>query len=170
MTAAAGSGEPGTGKTGNKETGAASMPEFPPDLWVLEKQTETVQDSFTMEEIIAVREICPEINIAAGMGNCMDSRGFLTDTLSGFIDAERSSELCEALEKEDMKLYRIIVHSMKSSAKTIGAEVISDHAKALEFAAADGDTDFIRQHHEKFVSEYRELLEHIRRVLELWKE
>ena len=126
-------------------------------------------NSFTMEEIIAVRDICPEINIAAGMGNCMDSREFYADTLSGFVESERSAELNDAYEKKDLKLYRIIVHSIKSSARTIGADVVSDHAKTLEFAAADNNIDLICQKHESFAEEYQKLIEKTRRIIELWK-
>ncbi len=124
-------------------------------------------DSFSWDDIMAIREKCPELNMAAGMANCMESREFWIDTVSGFVESERSAELCSAFEKGDWKLYRIVVHSMKSAAKTIGAELVSEHARILEFSALDGNTDYIRQRHGEFIDEYKMLVENIRKVLEL---
>lgn len=124
-------------------------------------------DSFTFSEVLKIRELCPELNMAAGMENCMDSKEFWLDTAAGFVEADRSQELCTAFEQKDWKLYRIIVHSMKSSAKTIGAELVSEHARLSELAAAEGNAEYIEKRHEEFISEFRTLIENMRKVLEL---
>ena len=126
-------------------------------------------DSFTMKDIIDIRDICPGLNMSAGMANCMDSKEFWLDTVDGFISSERTGELCTAFENNDSKAYRIVVHSMKSAARTIGAELVSEHARLLEFAAADGDLDYIRKNHDSFLSEFRELIEKMKEVLKLWE-
>ena len=115
-------------------------------------------DSFTAEEIFGIRDICPGLNVAAGMGNCMDSKEFWLDTLRGFIEADKSEELERAFAAGDTELYRITVHSVKSAAKTIGADMLSEHAKALEFAARDKDTAFVKAHHSELVNEYRRIM------------
>ena len=127
------------------------------------------EDSFSMKDIIGIREICPALNMSAGMANCMDSKEFWIDTASGFVSSERTGELCSAYESKDIKAYRIVVHSMKSAARTIGAELVSEHARLLEFAAADGDTEYIRKHHAGFLTEFRELVEKVKEVLKLWE-
>ncbi len=123
-------------------------------------------DSFTAEEIFGIRDICPGLNVAAGMGNCMDSKEFWLDTLRGFIEADKSEELERAFAAGDTELYRITVHSVKSAAKTIGADMLSEHAKALEFAARDKDTAFVKAHHSELVNEYRRIMKEIERVIE----
>ena len=132
-------------------------------------QEATDDDSFSMKDIIDIREICPALNMSAGMANCMDSKEFWIDTASGFVSSERTGELCSAYESKDIKAYRIVVHSMKSAARTIGAELVSEHARLLEFAAADGDTEYIRKHHAGFLTEFRELVEKVKEVLKLWE-
>ena len=127
---------------------------------------EADEDSLTYEDVLRIRELCPELNAAAGMGLCMDSKEFWFDTLKGFTEADRSEELCKAFEAEDWEAYRIAVHSVKSAAKTVGADLVSEKARQLEFAARDGDTEFIKAGHEGFITEYRTLIENIGRVLE----
>ena len=40
----------------------------------------------------------------------------------------------------------------------IGAETLSEHVKALELAAKEGDCQYICEHHDKVMTEYGELL------------
>ena len=129
-------------------------------------QEHTSEDSFTFEEVLKLRELCPELNIAAGMGSCADSREFFLDTLSGFADADKSGELEQAFADGDLELYRITVHSIKSASKTVGAQALSQMAKLLEFAARDGDEGFVRAHHREFTDSYIRLLENIRKVID----
>ncbi len=131
-----------------------------------ERNCDDDDDTLSFEEIVKIRELCPELNAAAGMGYCMDSRGFWLGTLEGFADADRSEELCGAFDCRDIELYRITVHGIKSAARTIGAEVIAEYAQLLEFAARDGKTELIEREHEGFVRRYRELIGNIRKVTE----
>ena len=62
------------------------------------------------------------------------------------------------LEQEDWENYRIRAHSLKSTSKTIGALMLSEHARCLEFALKDGDTEYVKEHHRELMSEYGELL------------
>ncbi len=54
-----------------------------------------------------------------------------------------------------MKEYRILVHSMKSSAFLVGIFTLGGAAKILENAAAAEDADTIRAMHEVFIREWR---------------
>ena len=52
----------------------------------------------------------------------------------------------------------IRVHAVKSSAKTIGAQALSDSAKKLEKASGDRDEDYIVREYPGFVKIYRSTL------------
>ena len=67
------------------------------------------------------------------------------------------AELTSYLEAGNLKDYEILVHSVKSSSKTIGADDLSELAKLLESAARDSDADYVRQHHDALVSGLEEL-------------
>ncbi len=121
-------------------------------------------DSMTMEDILKLREICPAVNAAEGLANCMDSKEFFFETLASFAETDKSEELDKALAAGDFDLYRITVHSVKSAARTIGADVLSEHARELEFAARDGDTEFVKTNHQSFADEYRTIIEQVRKA------
>ena len=72
----------------------------------------------------------------------------------------------KAFETNDMKQYAILAHSLKSTSMTIGAVLLSDHAKLLEFAAKEGNEEYIKKNHKSVMEEYSSLLDGIRKVLE----
>ncbi len=135
-----------------------------------QERTGSEHDILTFDEIKRIRSLCPQINIAAGMGNCMDQKDFWFDTLDGFVTADKSGELCKAFDSRDYELYRITVHSMKSACKTIGAELIAEKARLLENAARSGDTGYIEAGHGEFVAEYRGLIDSIKKLTVLSEE
>ena len=94
----------------------------------------------------------------------MDSKEFFFETLASFAETDKSEELDKALAAGDLELYRITVHSVKSGARTIGADVLSEHARELEFAARDGDSEFVKTNHQSFADEYRTIIEQVRKA------
>ncbi|MBR1724182.1 MAG: response regulator, partial [Ruminococcus sp.] len=124
-------------------------------------------DSFTPDEMMELHRLCPALNVTAGLCNCMGSREFWLDTIKGFVEADKSGELDKAYRDGELELYRITVHSVKSAAKTIGADVLSELAKMLEFAARDNDNGYISSHHEEFIKEYKKLNNDVGKVLKL---
>ena len=70
---------------------------------------------------------------------------------------EKCSSLAGFLENKDLADYRILIHSLKSSSKTIGADALSSKAKALEDASAKEDYDFVRVNHDAFVKDFKDL-------------
>ena len=55
------------------------------------------------------------------------------------------------------------MHALKSTSLSIGAEKLSEHAKALEFAAKNADYSYIQEHHDEVMAEYGELLTELRK-------
>jgi HPt (histidine-containing phosphotransfer) domain-containing protein len=62
---------------------------------------------------------------------------------------------------EDMNDYAVIVHGIKSSSRSIGAEALGAQAEALEHAAKAGDLDFVRENHRAFIQAADQLLDRI---------
>lgn len=48
---------------------------------------------------------------------------------------------------------------------TIGADELSEHAKALELAVKDGNDSFVKEHHEEVMKEYDKLLGQLQKEL-----
>ena len=62
--------------------------------------------------------------------------------------------LTETFEKKDYKNYGIYAHSLKSTSALIGAELMSDMAKKMEFAAKENDFTYIETHHDELMAHY----------------
>lgn len=93
------------------------------------------------------------LNTAIGMKYCMNDVDFYLEMLDEFTESfdDRADKLISSFEKKEIDKYRIAVHSLKSASKTIGAQHLSDRAKALEDAAKDNNYEYIAAHHEELL-------------------
>jgi CheY-like chemotaxis protein len=67
----------------------------------------------------------------------------------------------EGSQASGLNDYAIIVHGIKSSSRSIGAEDLGTQAEALEHAAKAGNLDFVRKNHEAFMQTTDQLLDGI---------
>ena len=86
--------------------------------------------------------------------NSFDSIG---NKLSLYIDA--------ITQEDTMKLYRIEVHSLKSTSATVGALLLSKLARMLEVAATEGDVEKIRVLHPILMQEITKHKERVSQIL-----
>ena len=63
----------------------------------------------------------------------------------------------DSYDREDWKNYKIYVHALKSTSRSIGAQSIFEQARELEEAAGRGDETFIKEKHEVLLKAYDQL-------------
>ena len=80
------------------------------------------------------------------------------------MNEDKREILEQEYEKEDWKDYQIHTHALKSTSLNIGAEKLSEHAKALEQAAKNADYQYIHEHHDEVMAEYARLLAELKGV------
>lgn len=99
-----------------------------------------------------------EIDVAKGIENCGDEESYLS-ILEVFHEMaqQKIGEIRRYYEKGDIENYTIQVHALKSSARIIGAEGLSEMAKSLEFAGKAGDLDAIHGNTEELLQKYSAL-------------
>ena len=99
------------------------------------------------------------LNVDAGLMYTCNDEAFYMELLSDSANSasDKCSDLSSFLENNDLKNYEILVHSLKSASKTVGADEVSEQAKALEEAARNGDADFVKANHDAFVTSFKEL-------------
>ena len=78
---------------------------------------------------------------------------------------DRDKGIKTSLENNDLYLYKVHVHALKSSSAGIGATRLSEGAQLLEMAAEQGDMDFIEKNTDAVLYDLKELLDNIDRVL-----
>lgn len=100
-----------------------------------------------------------------GLEYCAGDEEIYREIIEGYLDEDRRAELVKYYETEDLPNYRIVAHAIKSTSLTIGATELSEKAKALEYAAADGDMTYICEHNEEMLALYSDILERIKAAL-----
>ncbi|MBR6451414.1 MAG: response regulator [Lachnospiraceae bacterium] len=105
------------------------------------------------------------IDPQAGLKNCGDAEIYLS-IMELFYDSMDDSirELTSYKDVNDLADYEVKVHSLKSSARTIGAAALGEKALKLEMAGKSSDADFIRENHEDFVKDCLEVKEVLARI------
>ena len=65
----------------------------------------------------------------------------------------------------DLKAYRIAAHSIKGLMATIGATELSEKAKMHEYAATNGQKEYITAHCEDLIKDYEAITAKINELL-----
>lgn len=99
------------------------------------KTEDTANAEETSECMAATREVF--INTELGLRYCCDNAKMYQEMLTMFADLwqNKKSKLEEAYQAGDWKNYMIYVHSLKSSALSVGGEKLSELARQHEMAA-----------------------------------
>jgi len=86
------------------------------------------------------------LDISKGIEYCGDEEEYM-EALDIFRESveKKAGKLEQCFKKNDMEAFSLLVHSLKSSAGSIGFTELSDRAGELEEAAQNGDTDTVRQ-------------------------
>ena len=100
------------------------------------------------------------INTAQGLGYCQNNAQLYHTLMSEYAQSakEKTAKIQEYFDAGDMKSYATLVHSLKSTSRTIGAVSISETAAKLEKAADEGNTELIQKEHAGLIEEYRKVV------------
>ena len=118
---------------------------------------EVGEDEFSASERAHLLKICPDIDLATGLANCMDSKEFYIEMVKEFLSGDKSGELEAVFLAENWREYRVIVHALKSTSLVIGAVEFSNRAKFLEVAARDENSDEVKANHASLITDYKKL-------------
>lgn len=89
------------------------------------------------------------INNSGGIKNYIFALKLFYDTID-----DNSEVISNAYENQNIRLYTIKVHALKSSARIIGAISLSTQAAMLEDAGNHEDINYIKNNHGKFMEDY----------------
>ena len=137
------------------------MMEFSPQNEEEDDSSEDINNSM----LEGLRDI--GIAVEDGIKYCGDSVDFYVEILRDYADAcsAKSEELGNYYLEQDWQAYRILIHSLKSTSKSIGAELLFGLAAKLEEAAINEDDIYIMENHEKFIRIYSQTTKAIGEIL-----
>jgi len=101
------------------------------------------------------------LNTKLGLSFYGGDKDFYLDIVKTFLESDCRHSMEEFFQSQDWANYQIFAHTLKSTAKSIGAEALSALAKNLENAAKEEDIKFIRANHDHAMNVYGELLDNI---------
>ncbi|MCR4797110.1 MAG: response regulator, partial [Lachnospiraceae bacterium] len=96
-------------------------------------------------------------------------REFFKEILKAFINESdpRRDALLKGYADRDWDGYNITTHALKSTSKSFGADEISELAKTLEIASAEGDEALIDKEHQRLMSMYDDMVSCIKNALDM---
>ncbi len=96
------------------------------------------------------------VDIRQGLGYCRNDGEFYRELLRQFAReaGEKRREMERFFREEDLPGYAIPVHALKSTAKMLGANALSEKARALEAAAGEGRIGEVKAGHGPAMEEY----------------
>ena len=102
-----------------------------------------------------------DIHTKSGLQYCRGDGEFYETTLHMFVKNSESkiTDIETSFREEDIKKYQIFVHALKSSAKMLGADTLSEMAREAEEAAKNEDAAYIKENHEGLIGKYRETVQ-----------
>jgi signal transduction histidine kinase/CheY-like chemotaxis protein len=78
---------------------------------------------------------------------------------------EKVGQIRQALAEQDLPLFAIYVHALKSASASIGSAPVSELAKELEFAAKKNNADYVDANVDLFITMLEPLLDNIEHAL-----
>ncbi len=130
-----------------------------PDREAEALREEEDKEDETMSEYDDLQKRFPELTVETGMMYCGDSEEFYLEMLGEFTRLNLNDTIREEAQTGNWKNYQVHVHALKSSARTIGADSLFEHARLLEEATKEENLDYIREHQESVLAEYDQLTE-----------
>jgi CheY-like chemotaxis protein len=127
----------------------------------------------TISELRSVQDIELEgLDTKKGIAASGGSIERYNQTLSIFMQdcIEKTEEIRKCLETDNLPLYTIYVHALKSAAANVAALELSDLAEELEAAGEREDIVFIQTHNGKLLSSLESLIGNISGYLNLSKQ
>ena len=107
-----------------------------------------------------------EMNPDQAIMNIGGSKEVYRELLSTFLESDAMSEAQQYFDARDIENYRITVHGLKSSARYVGADKLSDKAKELEDLSKQGNWEKILEEHPVIIPMYRTVADSIKDYLQ----
>ena len=137
---------------------------LPKNLVIIRKDEDVEKEEHTVKQKGLIERLA-FLDAKAGLEFAAGDEGFYRQILTTYVDEDKKEVMDEYLKNEDWGNYQIQAHALKGTSMTIGAAYLSEKAKTLEFAAKEGNYDYIKNNHKPIMAEYEKLIDDIRDVL-----
>ncbi|MBR5376877.1 MAG: response regulator, partial [Lachnospiraceae bacterium] len=138
---------------------------LPEELVMEATEEDAVEDQETLPGDLKWLEEIDELSAQNGIKNAGGVSGFINAVRIFSETLEDNAKVIEdAFKENDLKLYTVKVHALKTSARIIGADALSALAAKLEEAGHKNDHGFIRENAGKLLADYRAFAERLKKL------
>lgn len=136
-------GETGSEEMGLKETDSKEMGSINSNKVSLKERLSTIEG----------------LDYEGALMYCAGDEAFLDEIIGDVVKAcqVRSERMRNNLKNNKLKDYGIDAHSIKGEMATIGVKAFSERAKKHEFAAKEGNLEFLQEDIDSFIEDYNNL-------------
>ena len=101
----------------------------------------------------------PLVNVHAGLNNS-ETADFMLSAIDIFLEHADSNlkEMEKFFGEGDYKNFTVKVHALKSTARIIGAMILSTMAGAMEKAGVEGDMEYLRSEYPILIDQYKKYI------------
>ena len=106
------------------------------------------------------------VDVDTGINNMMDYETY-DEMLNDFYDSlpEELSKIDGYKNQEDMSNYAILVHAMKSNARSFGFNKLGEISYNHEMASKANDSNYVNQNY----NEFKEAVKEVQNIIESYK-
>ncbi len=141
------------------------MKHLPEEMMMKPEVDEAMKELTDLPEEMAWLKAVEGIDVDMGIKNSGGISSFLTSVEMFYDTIDGNSEVIEkAFAEDDIRLYTIKVHALKSSARIVGASSLSALAEKLEEAGNNDDRVFIEENTAKLLIDYKAYKEKLERI------
>ncbi|MCR5650083.1 MAG: response regulator [Lachnospiraceae bacterium] len=144
----------------------AIMKHIPEEIMMKAEASDIVSEPEELPEDLAWLKQVEGIVAEDGIRNSGGVSGF-SNAVRMFVQTieENAKVIEDALKQENIRLYTVKVHSLKTSARIIGAGSLSALAEKLEEAGNKNNVSFIRENAARLLEDYRSFRDRLGRII-----
>ena len=121
------------------------------------KHKEDVNSKIKEQSLANLKKVVSDINMELALQYCAGSTEFYIQCLKDYCNNGRKEVIEQCYEAKDWKRYKVEVHALKSTSRTLGLERLGNIAEKMQSAAQAEDIQYIDENHEGMIKE----LEHV---------
>lgn len=143
------------------ETFEVEMPVAPIDKSIKPESSEAAHIADAVTHMSAAD--ANELDVKVGLSYCGGNKELYSQMCRAFIDSDFAGNLERLLNENNIEEYRVMVHGLKSGAKSIGAKMLSEDARESELAIKgdNSDWEFVKKNHPKLIEKIHQIEEKI---------
>ena len=141
------------------------MKHLPPEMMMKPASSDQPADLESVPDDMQWINDVEDISVEDGIRNSGGITSFIS-SLNLFLDTldDAASVIKAAYDEDDMRLFTVKVHALKSSARIIGANDLSILSQKMEDAGNNGDMDFINTNIDRLMNDYLAFKEKLQKL------